>query len=497
MFLGRNLNGDTVCKIGPGIDVVRIASFLICLLALPIGAFADTQDKELRDDLAAQRALVQQQMQMLRAQQATIESLSRRLDALEGSAPLIDIPVASSNVAPGQGVANAPPAVVVDKMLERDSEGDLNRRSAEVQAGDLEGTFKIPGRDNISLSIGGFAKTIVYANSDAENQGAIFLPGLLGLERDDPKGDFSVNANLSRTYLSAAAPVETGWVRAYLEYDFNKGNRDSADFNLRHAYASYSGKYGEFLAGQFWSTAMDLKVLPEALTDPTMSGAMFARQAQVRYSLPFGSKYTLHMAIEDPDSNDVFSEEPTNNLTSQPDYILGLEYDEPGSWHVRLNGILRELEVELPSGQRVNDEGWGLALTGSLRLLEHDKLAVGATYGEGLGRYLLGLAPGAAAVIDPASRSLKVRDNWGGFTVYSHQWQPGLRSAAILGYAEAGIEDFQPGSAFSNTTYAGANLLWSPLPYLTLGIEYVYGDLENEDGSGQDDHRLLFGAQIF
>ena len=475
----------------------RIGLFIIGLLALPNLAVADSETKVLRDELAAQRALVQRQMQMLQAQQATIESLSRRVADLEGSAPLVEVPVAPSIAAPGQADAQISTVAKMDELLERDSEGDLNRRSAAVQAGDLEGTFKIPGRDNISLSIGGFAKTVVYANSDAENQGAIFLPGLLGLERDNPKGDFSVNANLSRTYLSAAAPVETGWVRAYLEYDFNKGNRDSADFNLRHAYASYSSKYGEFLAGQFWSTAMDLKVLPEALTDPTMSGAMFARQAQVRYSFPLGSKYTLHAAIEDPDSNDVFNEEPTNNLTSQPDYILGLEYDEPGSWHVRLNGILRELEVELPSGQRVNDEGWGLALTGSLRLLEHDKLAVGATYGEGLGRYLLGLAPGAAAVIDPTTQSLKVRDNWGGFTVYSHQWQPGLRSAAILGFAEAGTEGFQPGSTFNNTTYAGANLLWSPLPYLTLGIEYVYGDLENEDGAGQDDHRLLFGAQIF
>ena len=475
----------------------RTALFIICLLAQPNLAVADSDTKVLRDELASQRALVQRQMQMLQAQQATIESLSRRVADLEGAAPLVEMPVSPSNAVPAQAAVQISSVAMVDELLERDSEGDLNRRSAGVQAGDLEGTFKIPGRDNISLSIGGFAKTVTYANSNAENQGGIFLPGLLGLERNNPKGNFSVNANLSRTYLSAAAPVETGWVRAYLEYDFNKGNRDSADFNLRHAYASYSGKYGEFLAGQFWSTVMDLKVLPEALTEPTMSGAMFARQAQVRYSLPFGSKYTLHMAIEDPDSNDVFSEEPTNNLTSQPDYILGLEYDEPGNWHVRLNGILRELEVELPSGQRVNDEGWGLALTGSLRVLEHDKLAVGATYGEGLGRYLLGLAPGAAAVIDPSTRSLKVRDNWGGFTVYSHQWQPGLRSAAILGYAEAGAEDFQPGSTFNNTTYAGANLLWSPLPYLTLGIEYVYGDLEREDGSGQDDHRLLFGAQIF
>ena len=81
--------------------------------------------------------------------------------------------------------------------------------------------------------------------------------------------------------------------------------------------------------------------------------------------------------------------------------------------------------------------------------------------------------------------------------VYSHRWQQGLRSAAIGGYAEAETEEFQPGTTFNNTVYAGANLLWSPLSYLTLGVEYVYGKSENQDGSDQDDHRILFGAQFF
>ena len=91
--------------------------------------------------------------------------------------------------------------------------------------------------------------------------------------------------------------METRRVRAYLEYEFNRVNNNSPDFNLRYADASYSGKFGDFLVGKFWSAAMDLKTLAEALTDPTMSGAMFARQAQVRYSLPFGSGFTLHSAI--------------------------------------------------------------------------------------------------------------------------------------------------------------------------------------------------------
>ena len=470
----------------------------LCLvLWLPAAVLADDETKLLQDQLAEQRALIQQQMQVLQAQQETIEGLSRRVADLEGGHVLVDEPVRAATAPMAVALQHEPKMDDLAAALERDPEGDLNRGSAAGQAADLEGSFNLPANGDIALSIGGFAKTVAYANINAENQGAVFLPGLLGFERENPGGSFDINANLSRTYLSATAPVPTGRVRAYLEYDFNRGNRSSPDFNLRHAYASYSGRYGEFIAGQYWSTVMDLKVLPEALSEPTMSGAMFARQAQVRYSLPFGQGFTLHAAIEKPDSNDVFSNEPTNNLTSQPDYVMGLEYDDPGRWHVRLNGVLRDLEVELPSGQRESDTGWGLALTGSVRVFEKDKIAVGGTYGEGLGRYLLGLQPGAGAEVNTEKGELRTRENWGGFLVYSHQWQPGLRSAAIAGYAEAEPENFQQGLAFDNTTYLGANLLWSPLPYLTLGIEYVYGNSENEDGWDQDDHRILIGAQFF
>ena len=471
---------------------------LFAVLSLPgLVLAAPDEARLLQDELAQQRALIQRQMQMLQAQQATIEGLSRRVADLEGGSGLVEEPVTAATAPVVDTWQRGTETFAVESALQRDTEGDLNRASAAAQAAELEGTFTLPGKGDITLAIGGFAKTVAYANSNAENQGPIFLPGLLGFERDDPGGSFDINANLSRTYLSATAPVPTGRVRAYLEYDFNRGNRSSPDFNLRHAYASYSSRYGEFIAGQYWSTIMDLKVLPEALTEPTMSGAMFARHAQVRYSLPFGQGFTLHTAIEKPDSNDVFSDEPTDNLTSQPDYVLGLEYEERGSWHVRLNGILRDLEVELPSGLRESDEGWGLALTGSVRVFEGDKIAVGGAYGEGLGRYLLGLQPGAAGVVNTDKGELQVRENWGGFMVYSHQWQPALRSAAIGGYAEAEPESFQPGLTFNNTVYAGANLLWSPVPYLTVGIEYVYGQSENDNGSDQDDHRVLVGAQFF
>lgn len=42
-----------------------------------------------------------------------------------------------------------------------------------------------------------------------------------------------------------------------------------------------------------------------------------------------------------------------------------------------------------------------------------------------------------------------------------------------------------------------ANIMMSPLPYLTYGVEYQYGAREAQDGSTRENHRIIFGVQVF
>ena len=101
------------------------------------------------------------------------------------------------------------------------------------------------------------------------------------------------------------------------------------------------------------------------------------RQPMIRWSQPFFSHLMLHEAVEDPSSNDVVSDQPSLGKTSYPDAVLGLEYDADGSWHLRLNSILRHIETDVPGGGEDNDLGWGMALTGHLNVFERDRLRLG------------------------------------------------------------------------------------------------------------------------
>jgi len=223
------------------------------------------------------------------------------------------------------------------------------------------------------------------------------------------------------------------------------------------------------------------------------------RQPQVRWSQQLNTTLTLHAALEDPSSGDVFdqSNNPELSNTSLPDGILGLEYENKTYGHLRLNGILRDMNVALPGGGEDSGTGWGLTLSGHLNLLESDRWMLSGAYGKGLGRYLLGIQSTAGSVIDPINNELALRDNFGLFTAYQHHWTKSLRSNAMIGYAKADSYSWQPGNAFESSTYGAANLMWKILPYLTMGVEYGYGQRENKDGSDFDNHRIAVGVQFY
>lgn len=467
---------------------------ILSVFLLPGWVSAADDTATLRQQLIDQKALIMEQQQELNKQSQALEKLSKRLDERikdESDAEPIDkaVPQSATPTA-AKGITQAM------EFGQRDSVGDLN--SSAVSAGDFPGAFKIPGSKDISLAIGGFVKTVAISDSDAEAMGADFTPANLGTKRSDTDGAFNVDSTLTKLFLDGRAPARNGQLRGYIECDLNKSNNGSIDVNMRHAYGSWRNSHGTLLAGHTWSTLMDLKILPESITEPTVSGAIFMRQPQIRWSQPLTSSLMMHVAIEDPSSSDVFdqSNSPELGNTRVPDGVFGLEYDRKTIGHIRLNGILREIKVDLPARDD-SEVAWGLSLTGHLEFRERDNLKVGFTYGQGLGRYLLGIQSTAGSVINQAKNELDLRDNWGGFVAYQYHWTDTLRSSAMAGYAKSESYDWQPVNTFESSRYAAANLMWQVLPYLTMGAEYAYGQRENKDGSDLDNNRVAVGVQFY
>jgi len=473
---------------------------LLCLLLVPAYAGAGDGTATLRSQLEKQRALIREQSELLKQQQQKIEqqandleSLSKRLDQLEQSGT-----AAAGQPSAQPQTVRAEAAQAGSKQLEpmeRDSVGDMN--AAAVKAGTFPGSFRIPGPGNVSLAVGGFVKAVAIYDSNAEKMGADFLPATLGTRRPDTEGATSLDVTLTRLFLDGRAPAPNGQIRGYVEYDLNAGNDGTPDFKLRHAYGTWKNKYGVVTAGHTWSTFMDLKIIPEGLTEPTVSGVIFQRQALLSWSQPLSKEVTVHAAIEDPNSSDVFSTLPVNNQTSIPDVVLGVDYDHGGFWHLRVNGITRNLKTDVPQGGTDSATAWGATLTGHVNFFKKDKLRFSGVYGEGLGRYLLGIQSNAGSAIDPSGDRIDLRKNWGVMAAYEHHWTDSLRSTAMGGYAHSKSLGWQADDTFESSTYASVNLMWNVYRYITLGAEYAYGRRENKDSSDTDNHRIAVGMQFY
>lgn len=465
----------------------KTMKYVVALLMILFPVIAQAADDvlSLQRELEAQAAQIRSQQKQLDEQAQKLEHMDQRMNEVAGGA-----------AAPQSTAAGSKAEAAGAQHDVRDPVGDMNAEA--VRRGEFPGSFRVPGPKNISLAIGGFVKTVAIFDSNAEGVGTQFMPAMLS---NDGSGAFSIDSTLTRIFIDGRAPVPDGSVRGYVEYDLNGTNNGSPDFKLRHAYGAWSSGRGTLTAGHTWSTLMDLKILPEGLTEPTVSGVIFARQSMVRWSQAVGEGFAYHVALEDPSNNDVFSApsatSPVRPITSAPDLVLGLEYAAAGIWHVRIGGIARRLEVTSPDAGDRSTTAAGGTMTGRVNLFGKDRLVLSGVYGKGLGRYLLGIEPTSGSTFDPVQAVIELRTNAGGMASYQHFWTGTLRSTVMTGAARSRPQYGLPGSSFDRSTYSAINLMWSVRPLVTIGIEYAYGTKDTTDNAKLDNQRIAFGIQFF
>jgi hypothetical protein len=165
--------------------------------------------------------------------------------------------------------------------------------------------------------------------------------------------------------------------------------------------------------------------------------------------------------------------------------------------HFQVGGLVRSIEYDPNGGGGGSDTGWGVSFGAHANLGERARLYGSFTYGEGLGRDLLGIAPSAGAFIDVDTGDVTVRENLGGLVGLRFQLNDRCRSSLAYSYAEAENDARQPDSAFKDSSFTLANVLCKANRFLTAGLEVDYGTRTNRDGSDLDNLRIMVGFQLF
>ncbi|MET0071276.1 MAG: DcaP family trimeric outer membrane transporter [Candidatus Thiodiazotropha sp.] len=363
---------------------------------------------------------------------------------------------------------------------------------ATASAYDLSDVFG----GKVKFSIGGYAKlSAMWTDTDsgtlaggASGTGRTFyLPSSIPTGGSDGDAVFDMTARESRINFKANTLAGDHALGMVLEMDFlttgfgNEAVSNSNSPRLRHYYLGYDN----WLFGQTWSTFMDTAALPDAVDFlGAPEGTVFIRQPMIRYSLN-----GLQIALENPET---FTDTGVNDDNSVPDITANYKFTR--DWgHLRLNGLLRELKYD-DGGNEDSTTGWGVGISGKVKVMDRDDFRFALNYGDGMGRYTsLGVA--RDAVIDPANGDLETVESVAGFAAYRHQWNSKWRSNLIYSFVDIDNPSIAPGSLNEGANSIQVNLIYSPAKPITLGVMYLKGELEKENGDDGELDRIQFAAK--
>ena len=242
---------------------------------------------------------------------------------------------------------------------------------------------------------------------------------------------------------------------------------------------------GGLRVGQSWTTWDDVPALPETLDFNGPNGSSQLRQTLVRWTRDFQDKYTLWVAIEDPD----YSIGNGDNESAWPDTIVSLNWH--GDWgHLKPALIGRNIRGDNASGNTDSAVGWGVQLAGIINmplLAEKDNFKFQVAYGGGIGSY------NNDGGIDDAvfdGNDLKTIKSFQGYAAYQHWWIYSLRSNAVFGLVDVGTRSMQPDDTLDRTLYGAVNLIWSPAKQMDIGGEYLWGHRKNKNGGDEGANRI-------
>lgn len=371
----------------------------------------------------------------------------------------------------------------------------------------IQSTTLTPGANpGTTVKIGGFIKSDFMLTrtdsgqlADSASGRDLYVPGQTPVGGANSNTDYDAGAKFSRVNIGIDTVTENNdKLGAFVEFDFfggalgNENSTNTYGVTLRHAYAYWN----KWLAGQTWSTFMDTAALPDAVDfiGPT-DGVIFVRQPQIRYT-----SGNFQIALEDPQTTVMprgGGASASSDRGALPD--LTARYNWKGSWgHFGIAALLRDLRVDRPAAgttAAIEDSQFGGALTigGKWNLGESNDIRYQLTGGS-ISRYI-GLGVTADTVLD-AGNDLETIDGWAGYVAWRHLFSKKLRGNLM--YARS---DYDNPVAFTGTGVTKSvssfrlNLIYSPLPKLDVGVEYMIGQRELESGADGDIDRLQFMAK--
>ena len=432
-----------------------------------------------------------EQQQQLEAQQKQLASQNELLEELQYQVQSL---TATTDAGAFGQLAVQPPSEAGGALSQDFKHERVIPTSSNVTFPDAALNLSIPGIKT-TIGIHGFTEGQIISDITNGLNNNEFDTSFIPIPSEPYQTKFSVNP--SKFIISTATPVTSGRLNTVLAVDFN-GELPRPVPRLRVAYGEYINDDLDYalLAGQTFTTMLDLKAQPETLDFAGPTGLFARRQPVAKFSKLLGREVVVEMAIETPGGSIFRNAEP---LSQVPAFVGAVNWLPNGHCirNLRLTGLARALNAELPDGSQDSDFGWAIVGSGRVMLpllCEKDNVCFNVQFGDGFGGQLK--SGPADAVLNLATSHLTTLGVFSTYGGLQHWWTDSARTNVACGYNTVDNPGFIDGGALESTLYASANLVWNPIEKVTVGFEYLYGNRKNVDGASGEANRLLFSSRF-
>lgn len=408
-----------------------------------------------------------------------------------------------------------------EALAERVEQIELRVKDAVV-GGDIPNSSRLPGSDT-SVRLYGFAELNMvkeFKGDNSNNDYSTFTPyaPLNDTASGRRHGVNYLHARTSRIGIEAATPTQYGPLSVKIEGDFNNDPRtgnsavsgdlkniytqqstNSYNFRLRHAY----GQFGGLLAGQTWSTFMDVDNSPETVDFNGTIGSTFIRQPQVRYTYPTKDYGSFTVAAENASSY-VLEDgvATTKGFAKVPDVIVrwdkGFDFGA-----VSVRAVTTDHRLDDGASVNLSKRGYGLAASGLYKIVDNDFMTWGVTGGTGIGRYFNYIE---GALYDAPNNRILTEKAVGVVLGYQHKPSETLRYNVALGYQrnyDNAYTDYARANGLDSGQYginrsvwqAHLGFIWNPVKSVDFGAEYILGRRKTLAGEEGDMSRINLSAK--
>lgn len=327
---------------------------------------------------------------------------------------------------------------------------------------------------NWALGIGGYVQAKIEYDFDGIVNDIDFYPSLI--IDGNPLRQFQMDVTTSTLFLKLVGNV--GVLGPLIVYTSANWRGGGMTLELQNAYIQFLG----FTLGYDTGTFLDLAAEPPTIDYAGPCGMTYYQTTLIRYERNLGKGFSAGIALEMP-LVDVEANRHVSFLhQSLPDIPAYLQYAwNGGRSHVRLSGIYRNLAyTDLDNDHNACLHGWGAQASAVVAVGKPVQLFMQYAIGKGIGSLINDLSNlSVDAIPDSKTQSEMYLIPMSGWYVgMQYNITPSLFASATYScsrlYTENGYED-DNSWGYKRGQYVVANLFWTVISDLQLGVEYLRG----------------------